>query len=504
MPEIATLSVQQGYIESWFRKDPTFHVDYRRHLIVKARAGTGKSSTIRHCVKQAPEKNILIAAFSKDIQLEMERKITPFHNGRVQTLHSVGLSCVRMYRDRIGVAFNSDRADALALRVCGTNTPDSIIRLVSKLHTKGREIAPHAKELGDLTDIAITFDCEPEDQWANAGFDTSWVERKALEAMELAANVQAGTVIDGSDMIFLPVRNRWLTPQYDMVVVDEAQDMTVAQLEVAQGVMKRDGRMCIVGDDRQGIFAFRGADSESLGRLKNELDAIELGLTVTYRCGKRIVELAQELVEDIEAHESNPEGEILHIGSEELTPKAGPGDFILSRVNAPLVSIAMQLLKQGKRTRILGRDIGKGLITLVKKMRANSVPDFLRKVENWSNREVNRLNEQKAEAKSESRKNTIQSKIEGILDQAEMLTELAAEAKNIDKIIEKITALFSDDGLGEQGVITCSSIHRAKGKEAKRVFILSDTLRDYNLEEQNLQYVAITRAKETLVFVRSR
>ena len=497
-------SSQQNDIFSWFEDMSLPHPHgsplYAQHLIVRARAGTGKSTTIREGVKRAPERNILIAAFSKDIQLEMQRLIAPFTNGRVQTLHSVGLGCVRQYRENLKVEFNSTRADTLATAVCGRSCPDAITRLVAKLHTKGREIAPHATDPGDLIDIAIQFDCEPDETWAKSGYPLEKVEELALAAMELAADIKSGATIDGSDMIFLPVRNRWLIPQFDMGVIDEGQDMTNAQLEVGLGVVKPGGRICIVGDDRQAIFAFRGADSGSLDRLKGELQAAELGLTTTYRCGKVIVALAQALVPDFEAGEDNPEGEILEIFPHELTDAAGPGDFILSRVNAPLVSIAMKLLRSGKRTRIAGKDIGKGLVVLIRKLRANSVPDFLRKVESWCGRETRRLEAQMTSA-TEGRKKTIQTKIEGVIDQAEMLTSLADGAKNVDEITTRIESLFSDDGLGAAGMITCSSIHRAKGKEADRVFVLRDTLRNYNEEEMNLQYVAITRAKQTLVFV---
>jgi superfamily I DNA/RNA helicase len=50
-------------------------------------------------------------------------------------------------------------------------------------------------------------------------------------------------------------------------------------------------------------------------------------------------------------------------------------------------------------------------------------------------------------------------------------------------------------------MITCSSVHRAKGLEAERVFVLAKTLRTDNDEERNISYVAITRAKSSLVYV---
>jgi superfamily I DNA/RNA helicase len=296
------------------------------------------------------------------------------------------------------------------------------------------------------------------------------------------------TGIDFADMIFLPVRNGWLTKQFDLVVVDEAQDMTTAQLEIAQGVCR--GRIAVVGDDKQAIYAFRGADSDSLDRLKAELGASELGLTTTYRCGKAIVERAQQLVPDFFAGEQNPEGEILELALSKLTTEAILGDFILSRLNAPLVSIAMTLLRNGKRTRIAGRDIGAGLKALIRKMKARSVPELLGKIAVWEKKEVEKM-----------RKAEREDRIEGIRDQAEMLISLAENARSVNDMEARIEALFTDDGLGQAGVITCSSVHRSKGLEANRVFILADTLRSHNQEEKNIEYVAVTRAKQTLVMV---
>jgi DNA helicase-2/ATP-dependent DNA helicase PcrA len=474
-------SAQQQAIFDWFNfSSPVAS----RHLIARARAGCGKTTTILKGVVLSPESKtgkVLIAAFSKIIETEITKKLADsgVQNIIAKTLHAVGYACIRNFRERIKVEFTSDRADRLALAVCGNSAPDAIVRLVSKLHTKGREIAPHATKVGDLTAIAITFDCEPDEQWAER-FDLRYVEEKALEAMVLASAVKSGDTIDGSDMIFLPVRNGWLSKQYDMVVVDEAQDMTTAQLEIAQGVLKTGGRICVVGDDRQAIFGFRGADSGSLDRLKAEMDAAELGLTTTYRCGKAIVALAQGYVSDFTAGESNPEGAISTLNSSKLVGAAGPGDFILSRTNAPLVSTAMQLLRAGKRARVAGRDIGKSLSAIVRKMKAKSVPDLLA---------------------TNGRKTALQAKIDAVIDQAEMLTSLCDGAKNTAEVESRVEALFVDDGLGKEGVITCSSVHRAKGLEANRVFLIAKTFRGGSVEEENIAYVAITRAKQELVWV---
>ncbi len=474
-----------------------------RHIVVRARAGTGKTTSIVEAVKRlltaTPQRVIIVCAFNKIIADELTQRFTGF-NVTAKTLHSIGLSCVKRFWSDVKVSFSKDRENDLAQRVCGPTAPDTIKLLVAKLCTKGREIAPHATTGAELVDIAIRFECEPEESWTRDGFGLDYVCDKAAKAMELAATEKpVRTGIDGSDMIFLPVRNAWLRPMCDDVIVDEAQDMTAAQLEIAQGIARE--RVIVVGDDKQAMYGFRGADSGSLDRLKSELDAVELPLNITYRCAQSIVREAQSYVPDFRAGDSNPEGSVSTLDECKLTATAGPGDFILSRINAPLVSIAMSLLRNGKRTRIAGRDIGAGLIALIRKMKARSVPDMLSKISAWEEREIARLEKRYA---GKLNNETFTQRADGIRDQAEMLVSLTNGAPSIHEVEARITALFTDDGLGAAGMITCSSVHKAKGLEADRVFILADTLRDNSDEERNICYVAITRAKSSLVYVSSK
>jgi superfamily I DNA/RNA helicase len=498
-------STKQVAIFDWFAH---IEIGKPKHLVVRARAGTGKTSTICAALAYVPKGvSVLVCAFGKDIQLELARRLADTPAVDVRTIHSLGLATVKRFWPDVKVDFKTnDRETDLAERACGSRAPDAIKKLVAKLCTKGRLTAPHAQVADDLVNVAIEFECTPDEQWERDGFGLDYVCQKALDAMVLAASEKpVRTGIDGADMLYLPVRNGWLRKTYDVGVVDEGQDMNVCQLEIVQGLTRNN--FVTVGDDRQAIYAFAGADSGSLDRLKRQMQADELPLNVTYRCGKSIVRVAQGYVPDFEAGPDNDEGEILELGvnldgqpnGETLTGAAGPGDFILSRVNAPLVSIAMKLLRAGKRTKIAGRDIGDGLVSLVRKLRGRSVPDFLAKVASWEAREVARLQPALAKA-TNGRKRTIEQKIEGIHDKAEMLISLADGAPSVDEIESRISALFTDDGLGDKGLIVCSSVHKAKGKEADRVFILRDTLRSGG-EEDNIAYVAVTRAKKTLVWV---
>lgn len=500
-------SAQQEAIFAWFeRKRPGKNVS--KNLVVRARAGTGKTTTIVEGMNRAPDERIAGFAFNSRIAKELKERVTS-PRVEIATLHSLGYRNVRRYWERLSVEANTgDRAKALVEAVCPGNVPDAIKKLVAKLHSKAREIAPYATQPGELLDLAEQFECEPDESWADRGFDIGVIERFALKAMELAAAEKpVKTGIDFADMIYLPLRNKWLYPEYDLGVVDEAQDMTPAQLDLASGVVKPTGRICIVGDDRQAIYAFRGADAGSLDRLKAELNADELGLTVTYRCAKRIVERAAQLVPDFTAAASNPDGVIHTMPEHKLVERVALGDFVLSRTNAPLVSTAMALVRKRVRVKIAGRDIGASLSAAMKRLNARSIPELLQKIAAWRDREVER-----------ALANDREDKADKIRDTAATLEALADDARSVREVEERISMLFTDNGLGDKGVVTCSSVHRAKGLEADRVFVLKDTLypepktktpisdevksRRYR-EEQNIEYVAITRAKDTLVWVMS-
>jgi hypothetical protein len=72
-----------------------------------------------------------------------------------------------------------------------------------------------------------------------------------------------------------------------------------------------------------------------------------------------------------------------------------PGDLVLCRVNKELVPIDYELLRRGTKAFILGRDTGKGLITLVNRMRPRSIADLMKKLDHGTNRRQRRLLVQK-------------------------------------------------------------------------------------------------------------
>lgn len=483
-PTTRVWNAQQNAIFDWARTG-------RGNLIVVARAGTGKTTTIVEMLEHAPERKVLLAAFNKSIARELQSRIRR-QGVEAKTLHGLGLRFIKnAWGNAVKVEDDDtkgNRAMNLA-RMSAPTAPDYIHKLVEKLHTKARELAPLATA-ADVESLAYRFDMLPDESWVEEGFPLDVIVRLVLVAMEHAKT--RCDVIDFADMIFLPIVHKMARPWYELVVVDEAQDMTQPQLQLARNSCKRTGRIVIVGDDRQAIYAFRGADSGALDRLKRELNAQELGLHATYRCGQRIVELAKALVPDFICGAQH-EGEILRRTEDAMLDEATEGDFILSRTNAPLIKLCMQLLKRGVRARIKGRDIGRGILAVIRKLGASNVAEIPQLLDVRTQHEIEK-------ASSISNEEARTARIEFIQDQAGIILALLDGAATVEELMRRCEELFSDDA--ERGAVMCSSVHRAKGLETDRVYLIEETFRSTSLEEQNLRYVAITRAKHTLTWVR--
>lgn len=465
------------------------------NLVVRARAGTGKTTTIVEALAHAlPTLRIMVCAFNKRIQTELTRRIKA-KNAEAKTLHAIGLAFIVANWGRV----NCNESDAVdrdrARDACGHNAPDDVIQAVKKLASLLKNMAPLTYDVEVVKDIALRYNVDWSEEAETGGWDLDTVARCAGKARDAALDRDAQGRISFDDMVFVAVANEFAKPRYDLVVVDEAQDMNASQLLLAQRIVKKDGRVVVVGDDKQAIYGFRGADSDGIDRLKTELSARELGLTVTYRCGKKIVEVAQRLVPDFTAHEGNHEGIVDSITQAGIFDAAKPGDFVLSRKNAPLMALCLGFLKRGIRARIEGRDIGKALRGIVAGLKARTVPEYLTKVQKWGEKASKRAGRiEKPEVRD--------AKLDEVRDQVEVLLALAEGAGNVADILTRCDTLFGETEPGTVAPhVVLSSVHKAKGLESEHVFILADTVSTRNVEEANIYYVAVTRAIKHLTWV---
>lgn len=459
------------------------------NLVVQARAGTGKTTTIKEAFAHAPETGkLLYAVFNKKNQREAAEKITDARV-EVKTLHSLGFFFIKqVWRN----AKPEDAVEADRLLAVDPTLPEEVAAQVLRLVGFLKNLTTTVPELNVAIDIADARNITVSDDMER-DFPVAKLATLAIAVLNQSLIQDRADRVSFNDMVWLPVAAGWVKPTFSLVVVDEAQDMNMPQLMMAERACKRGGRICIVGDDRQAIYGFRGAATDGMHLMKQRLNAAQLGLTVTYRCPRSVVAIAQDMVADYSAAPSAPEGEVVDMGLSEAVKTLTVGDAVLSRLNAPLMGIALSLLRNGIPARIEGRDIGKQLVGMVRKLRAKSVPDFLKKLSSWGEKQTARI------LAAGGRHQT--AKLETVNDQVLTLSTVAQDCTSVADIEAKITNLFEDSDSARKPAVVCSSVHKAKGLEWDKVVLVSDTFRTKNGEgeEANIYYVAVTRAKKTLV-----
>ena len=301
-------------------------------------------------------------------------------------------------------------------------------------------------------------------------------------------------------MIWLPVHLNLRFPYtYDFVLVDECQDLSPCQLAVVLKARSLGGRMLFVGDPNQSIMGFAGADEKSYEAIVQKIGATELPLSICYRCPTSHLEMARELVPHIEARPDAPVGFIGTINADQLAGKIKGEDLIICRVTAPLISLCLKLIAQGVPARVRGRAIGDGFITIIKKIKKTHLwEDFSVGMDDFFGR---------AEKKA-LRKKHAEAELSRLADQRDALWAAYSysSATGYDDFLRKIDQMFSD----KESLITLSTIHRAKGLESKRVFILKPEKMALSFpgmqewqktQEVNVKYVGLTRSSDELWFV---
>ena len=456
------------------------------HTVVLARAGSGKTSTIMHSLTMIPTGlSTLVCAFNKSIEKELAARVQKAGlSVEVKTLHAFGYSAVSraFNRPQLNEYKVRDILDKVAPGDERRELRDELRKCISLC--KGNLI--DHDDLDGVDGVCIDYSID-------AGEDAKDRIKFCQTVLDVMATCARNTKeVDFDDMVWLPVvldLNVW---QFDRVFVDETQDLNAAQIELMLKACKDGGRICVVGDDRQAIYGFRGADSSAIPNLVRRLDAKTLPLSVTYRCAKAIVAIAAEIVPDFEAAPNCADGEIIQATDADVVAGARAGDFVLSRTNAPLVKHCLALLAAGTAAAIQGRDVSAQLLKVVKKSKSKSIPDLAEWLTGWRKRECDRLLRKDPDADTTR-----------VTDTADCIDALCEGETSVASVVAKIQALFSDTD--ETRRVTLSSTHKAKGLERDRAWILADTYRpSRGTEEANLWYVAVTRAKSTLFLVRNK
>ena len=293
-------------------------------LLVLAGAGSGKTSVITQKIAYLIDKcglrgrNIVAVTFTNKAAREMKERVGKLVDSvaarglTVSTFHNLGMNIIRKEYKALGFkpGFSIfDQQDARAL-------------IVELMH----------KQLSDGED-SVDFVQNTISNWKNdmvtpqLAMDRVRNEQDSLAARVYSAytrTLKAYNAVDFDDLILLPVQlfqnhpdvlKRW-QEKIHYLLVDEYQDTNSSQYLLVKQLVGERGKLTVVGDDDQSIYAWRGARPENLAQLQKDYPALRLvKLEQNYRSTSRILRAANVLIAN------NP-----HVFEKQLWSQMGEGE----------------------------------------------------------------------------------------------------------------------------------------------------------------------------------
>jgi len=470
-------------------------------LEVQAVAGSGKTSTLAMASARLPVLPTICLAFNKKNAEDMARRLPSFVT--CSTVNALGhrvwgqttgkklkLETGKVY-DALSEYMNKVK-DAQLKRQLGEDFAAllRVIRLAKALGyvpAKMREFGRSLLEVEDLLEAVYSqVDINMSDEYL-------FVLDQILE--QGIADSYRG-VIDFDDQVYMSALFGGVFPKYSCVMVDEAQDLSPLNHEILERLAG--GRVIAVGDPYQAIYAFRGASHTSMEQLSTRFGMRRLPLSVAFRCPRLVADNVKWHVPHIQSPDWAADGAVVHL--DHWTPAMIPdGAAIICRANAPLFSMAMRLIRAKRGIKILGNDIGAGLIKLMKKLGSDTDPSevFLGEIKTWEAKELTKADKRRHAA---------------IHDKADCLRAFARDTRTRGEAIAYAEMIFK-----AEGPIQLMTGHKSKGGEWDVVFFLDSFLIPSKFalraaeegdnrqltQERNLKYVIETRAKQTLYYVNS-
>jgi DNA helicase II / ATP-dependent DNA helicase PcrA len=473
------------------------------NIFVAATAGSGKTTTIIECSKLIPQHlDACFAAFNKSIVEELRSRLPDTVN--CQTLHSIGMKSLfshfgcklKVNKSKTGIFVNEVielfKKDKEKSKFINTNQKDlwrytiEICEIID--FARMNHIPFELEKLGSNCDYYGLIYDEMQLQIAIESF------KKMEDYNNRLTRSRDEKMIDFIDMIYIPSTKDVKLPKFDIVFVDEAQDMNICQQILVKKILKSKGRIIYVGDKNQSIYFFAGADGSVFEKLISQPNTICLPLSVSYRCPKMVVQEARKVYQDIEHFEKSPNG---IVGSMPWT-EIKLNDMVLCRNTAPLISLYFDLLQRGIKSHVKGRELEKQVFKVLSRVRYQTVPKGLEQIHKMADELYDKIHK-------EGRDPSKTPKYRNFMDIVSIIEIICQEGYELmAEVIESLENIFDETKEG----VELMTIHRSKGLERDRVILLNPDLipsrwasseEDYR-QENNLKFVAITRAKKEFYY----
>lgn len=455
------------------------------NIIINALAGTGKTTTLKMIDGVVKRQPMLYLAFNKRVveEVEKERRAalkdkTVRSFGPHVVVQTINSCCHRAWGSARGkkLTLDSKKTFTIFKQIVEEENGEDARDLWDN-YPLIRDAVSMAKNIGYIPDgkfsgisrLASKEDLNAYLEEPPAAHTWEVIDRVLFQAIKSAYDGW----IDFDDQIFMPTLFGGSFQRYPTVLLDETQDFNPVNHEMLKKL--RANRFYAVGDRYQSIYAFRGAVTNGMQRIREQFKCEATDLSTSFRCPEVIVEEARWRAPHFQW--VKPGGEYTRLRSLDLKD-IPEGAAILCRNNAPLFTLAFALLCEGRGVQVAGSEIGPKLIKLLEKIggERDSQEDLLAKIEAWK------------EAKLETSQNP-----GAILDQAACLRVFATFGESLAQAVAYCEHLFK-----QQGAIQLSTGHKAKGLEWDTVFFLDPGLCRDDEQDKNLRYVIQTRAKQTL------
>lgn len=308
------------------QQEAVFHTE--GPVLILAGAGSGKTRVLTHRIAYLIEEkgvnpwNIMAITFTNKAAGEMRERVDKIvgfgaESIWVSTFHSSCVRILRRYIDRLGFDHN--------FAIYDTDDQKSLMKDICKRLEIDTKVY---KERAILAAISSAKDelISPEEYQLNTMSDFS-KKKIALAYLEYQKELKKNNALDFDDLIVKTVELFQACPdvldyyqeRFRYIMVDEYQDTNTAQFKFVSLLAAKYRNLCVVGDDDQSIYKFRGANiGNILGFEKIFPDAMVIRLEQNYRSTQNILNAANEVIKnnvgrkDKTLWTENQEGEKIH------------------------------------------------------------------------------------------------------------------------------------------------------------------------------------------------
>lgn len=277
-------------------------------VLILAGAGSGKTGVLTHRIAHLIDDlgvnsyNILAITFTNKAAKEMKERVDRLvgmgaDSAWIMTFHAACVRILRRYICRIGYGNN--------FTIYDTDDQKSVIKDI----LKRKNLDP--KQYKDRTILSVISNAKdnlisPDDMYQSSGGNYNTMKTAEIYR-EYQEQLKKNNAVDFDDIIGLTVKLfnedkevlRYYQERFRYIMVDEYQDTNRAQFNLIRLLAGGHGNLCVVGDDDQSIYKFRGADINNILDFEKYFnDAKIIKLEQNYRSTQKILDVANEVIKN--------------------------------------------------------------------------------------------------------------------------------------------------------------------------------------------------------------